>query len=109
MSTYMFQAAYGSSALGSLIAQPQDRAEAIRKPIEKLGGKLIGAWFSFGEYDIVAIVEMPDHITAAAFALAIAAGGSVKAQKTTPLLNIEDGKAALKKANASGYKPVAAK
>ena len=109
MAVYMFQVTYGSAALGSLIAQPQDRGEAIRKPIEKLGGKLIGVWFSFGEYDTVAIVEMPDHIAAAAFALAIAAGGSVKAQKTTPLLSIEDGKAALKKATTSGYKPISAK
>ena len=108
MATYMFQVAYSSAALSALIKHPQDRAEAVRKPIEKLGGKVIGFWLSFGEFDTVGIVEMPDHVSAAAFALAVAAGGSVKAQRTTPLLSAEDGQAALKKAAASGYKPIAA-
>lgn len=109
MATYLFQVAYSSSALSALIADPQDRAEAIRKPIENLGGKVVGFWFAFGEFDIVGVVEMPDNIAAAAFALAIAAGGSVKAQKTTPLLSIEDGLAAVKKASSSGYKPIGVK
>lgn len=109
MATYLFQVAYSPSALSTLISHPQDRAEAVRKPIEKLGGKIIGLWLAFGDYDTVGIIEMPDNITAAAFALAVAAGGSIKAQKTTPLLSIEDGIAALKKAGTSGYKPIGAK
>ena len=109
MATYMFQVAYSSTALTALIGHPQDRAEAVRKPIEKLGGKVVGWWFSFGEYDLVSIIEMPDHVSAAAFALAVAAGGSIKAQKTTSLLSIDEGMAALKKAASSGYKPIAAK
>lgn len=109
MATYLFQVAYSPSALGNLISHPQDRAEAVRKPIEKLGGKVIGFWLSFGDYDTVGIIEMPDNVAAAAFALAVAAGGSVKAQKTTPLLSIEDGVAAMKKAATSGYMPIAAK
>jgi uncharacterized protein with GYD domain len=109
MATYLFQVAYSSAALSTVIAHPQDRAEAVRKPIEKLGGKVIGFWLSFGDYDTVGIIEMPDNVSAAAFALAVAAGGSIKAQKTTPLLSVEDGMAAMKKAATSGYKPVAAK
>lgn len=109
MATYMIQVAYSGAALSALISHPQDRAEAVRKPVEKLGGKIVGLWLSLGEYDSVGIVEMPDHVSAAAFALAVAAGGSVKAQKTTPLLSVEDGQAALKKAATCGYKPIAAK
>lgn len=109
MAIYMFQVAYSSLALSTLISHPQDRAETIRKSIEKLGGKVIGSWLSFGEFDTVSVVEMPDNVAAAAFALAVAAGGSVKAQKTTPLLSIEDGQAAMKKAGTSGYKPIGAK
>ena len=55
------------------------------------------------------IVEMPDNVSAAAFALAIAAGGSLKAVKTTPLLSMEEALSAMKKAGTSGYKPVGAK
>jgi hypothetical protein len=38
--------------------------------------------------------------------VAIAAGGSCKSVKTTPLLSIEDAMSAMKKAGGSGYKPI---
>ena len=40
-----------------------------------------------------------------AFAVAAAAGGAVKAIKTTPLMSVEEGMSMLKKAAESGYKP----
>jgi uncharacterized protein with GYD domain len=61
---------------------------------------------SFGDYDTVVIMEMPDNVSAAAFAAAIAAGGSCKSVKTTPLLSPEEGVAAMKKAGSSGYQPL---
>jgi uncharacterized protein with GYD domain len=54
----------------------------------------------------VVVVEMPDNVSAAAFAMAISAGGSCKAVKTTPLLTAQEGLEAMKKAAGSGYKPV---
>ena len=42
---------------------------------------------------------------AAAFSLAAAAGGAVKALKTTPLLTIDEGVAALRAAGGAGYQP----
>jgi hypothetical protein len=47
---------------------------------------------------------MPSNVEAAAFSLAAAAGGAVKAIKTTPLLTTAEGIEALKKAAKSGYK-----
>lgn len=108
MFSYLVQVSYTSEALGALIANPQDRSEAVRKPVEKLGGKLIGNWLSFGDYDVVVILEMPDNISAAALSLAVSAGGSVKTVKTTPLLSAAEGLSAVKKARASGYKPASA-
>jgi hypothetical protein len=52
---------------------------------------------------------MPDNVSAAAFALAIAAGGACKNVKTTPLLTAEEGIKAMKKAGGSGYKPATRK
>jgi uncharacterized protein with GYD domain len=52
------------------------------------------------------LVEMPDNISVAALALAAAAGGSLKSIKTTPLLSLTEGLAALKKAATSGYTPI---
>lgn len=106
MPSYLLQASYTSEALAALVKNPQNRTEIIRKTVKNLGGKLIGSWLSFGDQDIVLIVDFPDNVSAAAMALAAAAGGSLKSTKTTPLFTIEEGLAASKKAAASGYTPV---
>ncbi|MDE3187977.1 MAG: GYD domain-containing protein [Acidobacteriota bacterium] len=109
MSSYLVQASYSVEALAAMMKNPQDRTEHIRKTVEKIGGKLTGLWLSFGDYDIMVVIEMPDHAGAAAFAIAIGAGGACRSVKTTPLLGVDEGIAAMKKAGASGYKAVSAK
>jgi uncharacterized protein with GYD domain len=54
------------------------RLAASIKMAEKAGGKVIGAWYTMGEYDLVAVSEWPDDKTASAFVLAQAAQGSVR-------------------------------
>src|SRR5262249_6699522 len=49
---------------------------------------------------------MPDNISAAAIALAFAAGGSLRNYKTTPLMSNAEGPEAMRKAATCGYKPV---
>ena len=105
MPHYMVQAAYTVGAWGGLVKDPQDRAEALRPAIETLGGKLVSFYMSFGEYDAVVIVEMPDNVSAAAVSIAAAAGGAVKAIKTTPLMTVQEGMEAMRKAGQAGYRP----
>lgn len=105
MALYLYQGAYSSDALKTLIKKPTDRLQVIRKAVEELGGKVEGAWFSFGEYDIVLLLQMPDNSSAAALSLAAAAGGAIRSGRTTPLMTMEEGLAAMKKAGASSYKP----
>ena len=109
MASYMVQASYTSEALALLVKNPENRTEVVKKVAKKLGGKLSGSWLSFGEYDLVMVVEMPDNISMASFAIAAAAGGSLKSVKTTPLISTEDSLAAVKKAATSGYRPIGAK
>jgi len=102
--TYLLQVGYTPEAWSSLIAQPHDRIEAVRPAVEKLGGKILQGWYAFGDYDLVAILEMPGNVEAAAFSLAAAAGGAVRTIKTTPLLTTAEGVEALKRAGKAGYK-----
>jgi uncharacterized protein with GYD domain len=104
MSAYLIQVAYTPEAWTNLVAQPHDRIDAVRPVVEKLGGKITHGWFAFGDYDIVAIVEMPSNVEAAAFSLAASAGGAIRAFKTTPLMSTAEGIEAMKKAAKSGYK-----
>jgi uncharacterized protein with GYD domain len=101
MPFYMYQAAYTPESLAAQIKNPQNRIEVVgRQACEAVGGKLVGAWLCFGEYDFVLIAEMPSNESMAAFALAISAGGGNKATKTTVLMTATQGVEALKRADA---------
>jgi uncharacterized protein with GYD domain len=105
MSHYLLQAAYTPDAWAAQLKNPQDRTEALRPVIERLGGRIECAYISFGKYDIMLVVDMPDNVSAAAFSIAAAAGGAVKAIKTTPLMTLAEGIEAMRKGAAAGYRP----
>jgi uncharacterized protein with GYD domain len=105
MPHYLQQIAYSREGWEAVVANPQNRIEAVRPAIEKLGGKIESAWFAFGDYDIVVIAEMPDNVSIAAIAMAFAAGGACRSVHTTPLISPEEAVQALKKARECGYRP----
>ena len=105
MPLYLYQVSYTPEAVAALIAEPQDRTDAVRPAIEALGGKLVAAGYPFGEYDAIIVYEVPDDSSAAAFALAIAAGGTAKSAKTTRLLSGQEWIESLRKAQGSQYHP----
>jgi uncharacterized protein with GYD domain len=109
VASYLYQISYTSEAWAALVKRPQNRVEVVRKVVEKLGGKVEAFWFAFGDSDLIGVIEMPDNASAAAFSVAISAGGACKSVKTTSLLSIEEGIEAMKKAGGSGYKPVTKK
>jgi uncharacterized protein with GYD domain len=108
MPHFLTQAAYTTDAWSALVKHPVNRIEHLRPLIEKAGGKLIAGFMSFGDYDVVLITEAPSNVDAAALAIAAAAGGSVRAIKTTPLLTVEEIAKALEKAPNLGYRAVSA-
>lgn len=108
MPTYLYQLAYTPESIASQVKNPQDRLEAAARPlVEGVGGKLLGGGFTFGEYDVAIMFEAPDDESVAALALAVAAGGAVKASRTTKLLSGAQWVSALKKAAEVGksYRP----
>ena len=106
MAYYLIQATYTREAWAAMVKNPQNREEAVKPVIERLGGSVKGLWLAFGEYDVIAIVEMPDNSSVAAFSVASSAAGTVKAFRTTPLMTVEEGLAAMKKAGDIGYRPL---
>ena len=87
--------------MGSADEESQNRAEAVgRQACEAVGGKLIGGWYCFGDYDLVIIADVPNNESMAAIALAIAAGGAIKASRTTTLMTGAELVGALKKSEA---------
>ena len=104
MPHFLTQVAYNEQAWQTLVSNPQNRLDAIRPVIEKLGGRVVNAYFAFGDYDFVLITELPDNVSAAALAIAASAGGACKSVKTTPLMENAEGLEALRKAASSGYR-----
>ena len=108
MPAYLIQAAYSPEGWAAMIKNPQDRTKAVQEPIKKLGGKVEKFWFAFGAYDVIGVIEFPNNVSAAAIAMAFAAGGAIKSVSTTPLLTAEEAIEALKKAASCGYKSAVA-
>ena len=106
MALYLTQVTYTPEAWQTMIATPTDRSKMLAKACKSHGGKLIGLWFSMGEQDVVTITEFPDAVSAATLLIAVAAGGSVAASKSTQLLSVAEAMEAMAKAGSSGYKPV---
>jgi uncharacterized protein with GYD domain len=108
MPIYMYQAAYSTQSWAAQLKDPQNRVETTgRKLCEAAGGKLLGGWYCFGDYDFVIIADMPNNESMTALALAAAAGGAIKSAKTTVLMPGTEIVSALKKATAvaKDYKP----
>ncbi len=98
MATYLFQVSYTADGWAKQLANPGNRVEAVRPVIEAAGGKVVCAYYAFGEADVVLIVDFPDNVSAASISLVFAAGGAVSACKTTVLMSIDDGMNAIRKA-----------
>jgi len=105
MPHYLLQVTFNAEAMAKLVAQPENRLQSMIPVVESLGGTFVGSWLSFGEYDSVAVVEMPDNITAKAFSMAAMAGGSLTTFDVTPLMTFEDGIEAMRVAGTIDYRP----
>ncbi len=104
MPHYMFQVAFNEGGLQALVQNPQDRVALVTPAVEKAGGRVEVAYFTFGEYDVMLVAELPDNIAAVGLAMAFGSGGSVKNIKTTPMLTPAESVQAMKKASQTGYK-----
>ena len=108
MPIYMYQAAYTPESWAAQLKNPQNRIETVgRQACEAVGGKLVGGWYCFGDYDLVIIADVPNNQAMTAIALGIAAGGAIKASKTTVLMSGSEGVEGMKQAEAVAkvYKP----
>ncbi len=105
MAFYLLQASYTAQAWAAMVRNPfsvKNSSDNFVPPVVKaLGGKVVGdhAWVAFGDYDVVAVIDMPDNVRAAAVSSAISATGRARAVKTTPLMEHKDAIKALKMAH----------
>lgn len=100
MSKYVALFSYTGDTWGRMIQNPADRAEAYRKVVESLGGRLECFYWMFGDYDGLTIFEAPDAVTAGAMVATAMGSGAVRTS-THELLTMEDAVALLNKAKSA--------
>ncbi len=107
MPHYLIRASYTSDALATLVKQPQDRTAVITSLIESVGGTVESFYYALGDDDLYLTIEAPDTISAAAGAIAAAAGGAVRSVSTTALITPAEMVQVLTKAGTAAYSPPA--
>ena len=96
-----------SDTLARMIEHPEDRRGPVGRAAEAAGGRLEAYSWMFGQYDGLAIVEMPDSAAEAAFVLAVTSSGVFKHVETHELIEADDLVAIMQKAQTlrPSYRP----
>jgi len=105
MAKYLVLFGLSGEAVKRFIAQPSDRAAVVRGAAESVGGSLESYYWMFGQYDGVAILELPDSKTAAALSLAVTSSGSFTTFETHELIEAGDLAAIAERARGLSYRP----
>jgi uncharacterized protein with GYD domain len=61
-----------------MINNPGDRTAALRQVLDIVGGSLESIHWMFGPYDGIAILSVPDSVSAAAVSIAVGSTGTFK-------------------------------
>jgi uncharacterized protein with GYD domain len=97
MPKYLFESRYTAEGVDGLEKEGgTSRLNAVKKHLEEVGGTLEAMYFAFGDADVIAIVDLPDNVTAAALALAVNRSGEI-VSKTIVLMTPEEVDQATKK------------
>ncbi len=107
MAYYLYQLSYSQDAIKAMVASPSDREAAARKLIEALGGTLHHLFFTFGDHDVICLIEAPEDTVMMACAAAVASAGTVSGSSTVKLMTASDAMAAMTLAGkvTGAYKP----
>jgi uncharacterized protein with GYD domain len=74
----------------SKIKESSDRFNSFKTSVEKAGGKLIGGYYTFGEYDVIIIIEAPNDEVVMSLMLKVGSAGNVRT-KTLKAFTAEEG------------------
>lgn len=96
MPKYLLQGSYSAAGVAGIVrAGGQQRKRAVEEAVQSLGGKLEAFYYTFGDADALAIIDLPDTVGAAAVSLAVNASGTIRC-RTSVLITAEEMDAASK-------------
>jgi uncharacterized protein with GYD domain len=90
------------------LARPEDRHAVLARVCHEAGGKLLNLYFTLGHHDFLAVIEMPDAMSASVLALVGAGGGGIEQTITTQAFTTAEAKEMFERAGKIPYKPMGA-
>lgn len=79
MATYITLANFTDQGIKS-VKDTTKRAAAVQEAAKKFGATMPHIYWTMGSYDLIAMVEAPDDLSASAFSLAIGMAGNIRGQ-----------------------------
>jgi uncharacterized protein with GYD domain len=95
---YLIEVGYTPQAWNSQIDTRANVIERITPALAACGAKLECMYYSFGDVDLVGIIDFPTPEDAAAFGIAVGSSGALRLYRTTPLLSVDQGLESLRRA-----------
>lgn len=89
MPTFITQGRFTPDAMRGLLSHPEDRSKQVEKLFAASGGKLLGYYMTFGDFDFLIISEGPSEGVATS-TIAAAASGEVTNLRTQLALPSSD-------------------
>ena len=90
MPKYMIQARYTTEGIKGLVGDSASGRRAdVQAAVKAVGGKLEAFYYTFGEDDVMCIMDLPSNVAAVALAVTSLGSGGVRI-RTTPLLTVEE-------------------
>ena len=77
------------------IKDSSDRFSSFKASVEKAGGKMIGGYYTMGEYDVVIIIDAPNDEAVMSLMLKVGSAGNVRT-KTLKAFAAEEGMKVIK-------------
>jgi len=100
MAKYLITGSYTVEGTKGLLKEGGSARKAVvEKALHGLGGTLEALYFTYGETDVMVIIDVPDAVSALALSLTVNASGAVNI-RTAPLLTVGEVDAACKKSVA---------
>jgi uncharacterized protein with GYD domain len=100
MAHYLIEVGYTPQSWSAQIDKQANVVERITPALNACGATLQSMYYAFGDVDLVGVIDFPTPEDAAAFALAVGSSGALRLYRTTPLLSVDQGIDAMRRAEA---------
>lgn len=99
MAHYLIEGSYTPQSWATQVEAQESVVDRMTRALDACGAKLETVYYAFGDVDLIAIVDFKEPEDAAAYSLTVHAAGIARVHRTTPLLSVDQGIEAMRRAS----------